>query len=322
MIQKLKENLLNIEILENEPMAKHTTFKVGGPAQYFVEINNKADLHKVLALAKSLKMPFFIFGNGSNILVSDKGIKGLVIKLTEGQTDIIGNQVKVFSGNNLRTMILKSINQGLAGLEFAANIPATVGGAIRGNAGAYGKGVGDFIKEIEVLKIGGDEISLEIMSKEECQFEYRHSIFKQRPELIIVEATFKLLTSKEDIKERLKAIKDELEERKAKQPYECPSAGCTFKNVVYTDKYENLKSWEVHGKIPAGKLIEEAGLKGKTIKGANVSDKHANFITGSAKASAQDILDLIELVKKEVKEKFGVELEEEVQKVGFNKSKK
>ena len=167
MLDKLKKNLIDIEILENEPMAKHTTFKVGGPAQFYCEINNKKDLHQVLLAVKKLDMPFFIFGGGSNILVADKGIDGLVIKLTEGEVEFFGKQVKSFTGNNLRKMIITAINSGLTGLEFAANIPGTVGGGIRGNAGAFGKGLGDFVKEVEVLNMSGEEVSLEIFQKDE-----------------------------------------------------------------------------------------------------------------------------------------------------------
>ncbi|MFZ5365398.1 MAG: UDP-N-acetylmuramate dehydrogenase [Patescibacteria group bacterium] len=317
MLNKLKENLLGIEILENEPMAKHTTFRVGGPAEYYCEVNNKGDLYKVLSTARNLKLPFFIFGGGSNILVTDNGIKGVVIKLAEGEIDISGNRIKVFCGNNLRRLILTAVNKGLAGLEFAANIPGTVGGAIRGNAGAYGKGVGEFIEQVEALNIGTDEVRLEIFSKNECDFDYRHSMFKERSELIIAEAVFTLRESPADIDERLKLIEEELRDRQLKQPYECPSAGCSFKNLVYKPEYKNLKAWEIHGKVPAAKLIEEAGLKGRRIGGAEVSEKHANFIFNSDKASAHDIMELMELVKNEVKEKFGVELEEEVQRVGF-----
>jgi len=317
MEDKLKENLIGIEILENEPMARHTTFKVGGPAQYFIEVRNKPDLHKALAAVKKLNLPFFIFGGGSNILVSDKGIKGLVIKLGEGETEIFGRQIKVFAGNNLKKMIMQAVKKGLGGLEFAANIPGTIGGAVRGNAGAFGKGVGDFVKTVEVLNIGGKEVSLELLSKSECEFDYRHSMFKNRKDLIITEIIFELSESAEEADSRLKKINQELEIRMKKQPYDCFSAGCTFKNLVYTDDYKELEAWQTHGKIPAAKLIEQAGLKSKTIGGAQVSDKHSNFIYNKDNATAQDILDLIELVKKEVKKKFGVELEEEVQKFGF-----
>lgn len=317
MLDKLKEKLVGVEILENEPMAKHTTFKVGGPAQYYVEVNNKANLHKVLTAAKELKLPFFIFGGGSNLLVSDKGVSGLVIKLTEGEIDIIGNRIKVFSGNNLRRMILKSIESGLRGLESAANIPGTVGGGVRGNAGAFGKGLGDYIKEVEALNVSGGEVSLEIFSKEECGFDYRHSMFKERPELIIAEIEFELTKSDNDIDKRLKDIENELADRQKKQPYDYPSAGCAFKNVVFQPKYSDLADWRIHGKIPAAKLIEKSGLKGKKIGGAQISKKHANFVVNSDNATADDIIKLIEFVKKEVKENFGVELEEEVQKIGF-----
>jgi len=324
MIDQLKKILPGIEIKENELMKKHTTFKVGGPAQYFCKVKNKIELHQVLVAAHCRNapwrvptMPFFIFGGGSNILVSDNGIKGLVIKLCEGDLEIKGNQVKVFSGYNLKKMILATMKAGLTGLEFAANIPGTVGGAVRGNAGAFGKGVGDFVTSVEVLDTSKDEVSLKILSKDQCDFEYRNSLFKKNKNLIIAEVNFQLSESKDDIEQRLKKIDQELQIRIDKQPYDCPSAGCIFKNIEYTDELKKFADWQTHGKIPAGKFIEQAGLKGKTIGGAKVSEKHANFIVNTGNAQAEDIFKLINLVKKQVKDKFGIELEEEVHFVGF-----
>ncbi|NQT49197.1 UDP-N-acetylmuramate dehydrogenase [Candidatus Kuenenbacteria bacterium] len=315
MKQQLSEKI-GLEVLENEPLAKYTTFKIGGPAKFFVKVNNKVDLFQAVKAADEFKLPYFIKGGGSNILVSDNGFDGLVIKLESTEPEIKENQVTVFAGSSLGGFINKTVQSGLGGLEFAANIPGTVGGAIYGNAGAYGKGVGDFVESVEIICQDDHEINLKILTKEECGFGYRDSIFKKNKNWIIAEIKFGL-EKDENASEKLEQIKKEWQERLAKQPLDCPSAGCSFKNFIYTPELEKYQEWEIKGKLPAGKFIDEAGLKGKKLGGAMISDKHANFILNFDHATAKDVKDLIELVQKTVKDKFGVELEEEVQYVGF-----
>ena len=315
MKEKLSQKI-GLEVLENEPLAKYTTFKIGGPAKFFVTVNNKADLFKAVKAADEFKLPYFIKGGGSNILVSDNGFDGLVIKLESSEPEIKENLVTVFAGSSLGGFINKTVQAGLGGLEFAANIPGTVGGAIYGNAGAYGKGVGDFVQSVEIICQDNHEINLKVLTKEECEFNYRDSIFKKNKNWIIAEIVFKL-EKDEDAVAKLEQIKTEWQERLAKQPLDCPSAGCSFKNIIYTPELKKYQDWEIKGKLPAGKFIEETGLKGKKLGGAMISDKHANFILNYNNATAQDVKGLIELVKQEVKDKFGVELEEEVQYVGF-----
>jgi len=250
-------------------------------------------------------------------LVNDDGFDGLVIRLTDGEPEIKGNQVTAYAGVNWPGLVIKTINTGLTGLEFGANIPGTVGGAIRGNAGAFGQGAGDYIKEVEVLVIEDKEISLKVMTKEECQFDYRQSIFKENPKLIITEAVFELKPSEKSAEEVLVEINKEKEVRCAKQPLKFPSAGCSFMNIPYTDDLSQYKDWAIKGKIPAARFIDEAGLKGKQIGDAKVSDEHSNFIINTGSATASEVVQLISLIKMKVRDEYGVQLMEEVQYVGF-----
>ncbi|MBI5077486.1 UDP-N-acetylmuramate dehydrogenase [Candidatus Falkowbacteria bacterium] len=313
MIEELKK--IGLEARENVALRDYTTFKIGGPAKFFVVVNNKANLFKALQAAKKFNLPFFILGGGSNVLIADRGFNGLVIKLQEGEVKFKGNQITVFAGNNWAGFVRKTIEAGFGGLEFGANIPGTVGGAVFGNAGAYGKGAGDFVESAEAI-IVDDEVRLKIFDKEECQFAYRESIFKKHKDWIIAELAFKL-EKDEKAAEKLVQIQREYSERRAKQPLDFPSAGSSFKNVLYSDELSPFKEWQQYGKIPAARFIEEAGLKGAKIGGAMVSGKHANFVVNAGGASADDVARLIDLVKTKVREKFGVQLEEEVQLIGF-----
>lgn len=312
---------IGLPVLVDEPLKKYTTFKIGGPAKFFVVVNNKAQLFKAVKAAVDLKIPFIILGGGSNVLVADKGIDGLVIKLENGETEVKGGRIKVFAGNLLGSFIREAVKSGYGDLEFAANIPGTVGGAVYGNAGAYGQGVGDFVDEVEVIVVD-HEVGLKVLAKEECGFAYRESIFKQNKNWIIAEVAFALLQD-ENGAEKLKQIDEEWKKRLDSQPLDLPSAGCSFKNILYSDELKKFESWAVKGlpaqasKLPAAKFIEEAGLKGKKIGGAMVSDKHANFILNFNNATADDVVQLISLVKTKVRDEFGVQLEEEVQCLGF-----
>ncbi|MEK7511796.1 MAG: UDP-N-acetylmuramate dehydrogenase [Patescibacteria group bacterium] len=323
-MKELLDNKIGLPVLVNEPLRNYTTFKIGGPAKFFVKVNNAVDLQKALNAAMEFKLPFFILGGGSNVLVSDKGFDGLVIRLESAELAFEGNKVRVFGGNNWSDFVRKTIDNGLTGLEFGANIPGTVGGAIYGNAGAYGQGVGDYVFEIEIISydtrtVGTEQCSaptVRVLSKNECVFGYRDSIFKKNKDWVIAEATFELKTDANS-QEKFKKIKDEYEIRCASQPLNFPSAGCSFKNVVYNEELAKFKEWEVKGKLPAARFIEEADLKGMKIGGAMVSDKHANFIINFNNAKADDVVQLISLVKTRVRNEFGVQLEEEIQYIGF-----
>lgn len=313
MLEKLK-SLYGLNITANELLKNHTTFKIGGPADYFVVVEDKKSLFQALKAAQELCLPYHILGGGSNILISDDGLRGLVIKLSGGVTQFNGPEITVFAGANLGQLVREALTKSLGGLEFAGNIPGTVGGAIRGNAGAYGLAIGDFIKSIDVINL--KTMTLETLSKAACGFEYRNSKLKQNPHLIVAEALL-ILTAVTEPEKLRQQVDDEMATRCAKQPLEYPSAGCTFKNFVYNEDLARYKDWEIKGKIPAAKFIDDLDLKGTKIGGAQISTAHANFIINLGDATAQDVMQLISLVKSKVRAEYNVQLEEEIQYIGF-----
>ncbi len=263
---------------ENISLAKHTSFRIGGLAKYFFIAKTKKDLIKAIKASKQFNLPFFVLGGGSNILVSDKGFDGLVIK---------------FETPKLSDLIKLSLENNLTGLEWLVGIPGTIGGAIHGNAGANGKSMKDIIKEVEVYNIKKNKI--EKFSNKDCKFKYRNSIFKNDKNLIILFAEIEL--EKGDSKKSKQIIKEILKDRIEKIP-KGYSAGSIFKNP---------KGYS------AGELIEKCDLKGKKIGGAQVSFQHANFIINfTGKAKAEDVMNLIKLIKSVVKDKTGIKLEEEI----------
>lgn len=288
---KFKKNIL---------LSEHTTFKIGGPAKYFCIVKNVDDIKEAIKMAKKENLPFFILGNGSNILAGDEGYDGIIIQLKITNCEFKKNKIIADAGLLLKNLILKSADANLGGLEWAAGIPGTVGGGIYGNCGAYGHSLSESIIKIKTLN--PVDFKIRNYTNKDCKFAYRESIFKKNKE-IILEAEFKLKNG--DQKEIKKNIKEILETRK-KIP-KLPSAGSVFKNI-YSLKGE---------KIPAGYLIEQCGLKGKTVGGAKISESHANFIVNFNNAKSADILALINLCKKEVKKKFVIDLQTEIQLIDF-----
>ena len=283
----------------DEPMSKHTSFKTGGNADYFVIAKDEQDIKEAIEFAKKKKISVYIMGNGSNLLVTDKGVRGLVLKIELDSIKIfeIGKDIIVTAGAGVKIMALAQElkNNSVTGFEELSGIPGTIGGANRMNAGSYGKEMKDIIIETKCMDYEGNII---ILKNEEQEFDYRRSIFKNS-KYIILEVKLKLLKEKkEEIQAKMESLATE---RKAKQPLEYPSAGSTFKR----------------GKdYITAKLIDETGLKGYKIGGAQISEKHAGFIINTGNATTKDILDLIEYTKNKVHEKFGVNLEEEVEIIG------
>lgn len=316
----MKEELIRktgLEVVENEPLKNHTTFRIGGPAKFFIRVTNKEELYRAIKASHELGLDYFLLGGGSNILVSDRGFDGVVIKTEKGEVSISDNSVTAFAGTNLMYMVREAVKNGLGGMEFAANIPGTVGGGVRGNAGAYGKGVGDFVKEVEVIVVDEQEVYLKVLTQEECEFEYRESIFKKKYNWIIAEIRF-VLEKDSNAAEKMKEIQSEWGMRCSKQPLAFPSAGCSFKNLIFHPKdHEKYKDWEIKGKLPVARFIEEADLKGMKIGGAMISGQHGNFIINCENASADHVAQLISLVKTRLRNEFGIDVEEEVQYVGF-----
>ena len=284
-------------VLTDEPMKMHTTFRIGGTADYFLTPETEEQLTTLLKYLKSEKIPYFILGNGSNLLVGDKGIRGVVINLYKNmdKVEIDGECVYAQCGALLSKTASCAVREELTGFEFASGIPGTVGGAVYMNAGAYGFELKDVIESVRYIDSEG-EIK-EVSGKDE-RFGYRTSPFTGTDE-VVVGCTFRL--KKGNIEEIKELTRDFTNRRVTKQPLDKPSAGSVFKRP--------------EGYF-AGALIEEANLKGHTIGGAQVSEKHAGFIINTGDAAAKDVLDLIEYIKKTVFERSGVELEAEIRMVG------
>ena len=310
-----------LKIKGEVPLKDHTIFKIGGPARYFFVAQNEKDLKNAILWAKKKKIPFFILGGGSNVLFSDEGFRGLVIKIQNSNLKIQNENSKFKiicgAGLSLSKLVFKSLEIGATGLENLAGIPGTLGGAIWGNAGAFGREIGDVVEEVKVLDVRGLKLEIKKLKKDDCKFGYRDSIFKKRKNWVILEATLKLKKGeKKEIEERIKEI---LKLRKEKQPLELPCAGSIFKNIpiekVPKKIQEKFKERIKNGFLPAGALIEAANLKGYQVGGAKISEKHANFIVNLGNAKASDVLKLIELTKKKVRKKFKIQLKEEIVKV-------
>lgn len=294
--QQLRSILSEDQILCSESMSRHTTFRVGGPADYYV-MPNPEQTAEVLALCRRQQIPCQIVGNGSNLLVSDKGIRGVVLAFEKQAAQIRteGDRIKAGAGALLSQTAGAALKAGLGGLEFAAGIPGSVGGAVVMNAGAYGGEIKDVLIQAAVLTQDGQLLT---MKKEDLDLSYRHSCIPER-RLIVLEAEFLLQPKTRD---EIQAVMEELKKRRIeKQPLEYPSAGSTFKRP--------------QGHF-AGKLIMEAGLSGVSVGGAKVSEKHCGFVINTGGAAAEDICSLIRLIQKKVYEHSGVKLETEVQFMG------
>ena len=298
-LDNLCEELL-IKYYIDEPMAKHTSFKVGGNADRFVELCNKEQALKVLELLKQENIPYFVLGNGSNLLVSDKGIRSVVLVLRGDflKIELIKpNIIRCGAGVMLSSLCIFAKNNSLTGLEFAYGIPGTVGGAVYMNAGAYGGEIKDVVTQSKHLDIENLD-SIVSLSNQELDFSYRHSFYSGK-NCIISEALLELKQG--EILEIAKKMDETLKARKDKQPLEYPSAGSTFKRPT--------------GYF-AGALIEQCGLKGVSVGGAMVSQKHSGFVINYKNATCEDILKLIELVKLKVKTQTNIELECEIKMIG------
>lgn len=297
IITRLEQILTKDRIRQNEPMKNHTTFRVGGPADIFLTPSAE-ELPAVLSVCREERVPVTVIGNGSNLLVGDQGIRGVVICIGSGMRGIRVDGEKIFleAGVTLAAAAQQAAKAGLTGLEFASGIPGTFGGAVVMNAGAYGGEMKDVIVSVRVISEDGEILTL---SKEELDLSYRHSVIPERGYLVIDGEL--LLTREKDpdqITERMEELK---KKRIEKQPLEYPSAGSTFKRP--------------EGYF-AGKLIMDAGLRGFSVGGAAVSEKHCGFVINKGNATAADICALMDEVTRIVKEKYAVTLEPEVKKVG------
>lgn len=301
MNQSFYNKLTNIigkdSILVDEPMSRHTTFRVGGPADFFVTPKAKEEVRDVIRICKEAGMPYYIIGNGSNLLVSDAGYRGVIVQIYKemNEVKVEGDLVKAQAGALLSGIAAKALAAELTGFEFASGIPGTIGGACVMNAGAYGGEMKDVLESVTVLTGEGKIIEL---GRNELELGYRTSVIAKKG-YIVLGAVLKL---ERGDGEKIKTYMDELKEKRVtKQPLEYPSAGSTFKRP--------------EGYF-AGKLIEDAGLRGFQVGGAQVSEKHCGFVINRDHAAAADIMELMRQVQIRVKENSGVDLEPEVKRLG------
>lgn len=281
------------DILRDEPMSRHTTFRVGGEAGILIKISSPDQLIKLIPYLNDIGEPYYVIGNGSNILVGDKGYNGVILEIGSGMSDIRveGNRIKAQAGALLSAIAKTALDNDLSGLEFASGIPGSIGGGVVMNAGAYGGEMKDVVTEVEVMSVNGEILTI---SNKDMQFGYRSSIIKMRP-FTVLSVTMELTPGDHAaIEEKVKELSAR---RKEKQPLEYPSAGSTFKRP------------EGHF---AGKLIMDAGMRGYTIGGAAVSEKHCGFIVNKGNATAADVYEVIQEVEEKVKDRFDVTLEPEI----------
>lgn len=297
MIEELKSVLKGQNILQNESMKKHTSFRIGGIADIYISPNDSEEIKNVISIARKYHVPVTVIGNGSNLLVSDKGIRGIVIQIGNHMNQIVVKDCMIYAaaGALLSTIGAEALKHSLKGFEFASGIPGSLGGAVCMNAGAYGGEIKDILLEVEVLT---KELEIKTIMAKELNLSYRHSIIPEK-EYIVLGATIQLEKGEYDsIQKEMKSL---AEQRRTKQPLEFASAGSTFKRP--------------EGYF-AGKLISDAGLKGYSVGDAQVSQKHGGFVINKGNATCEEVLALIEYCQKVVFEKFGVLLETEVKFIG------
>ena len=284
-------------VKQQAPMCRHTTFRIGGPADFYLCPQSTNEVQEIVEICKEEKLPYFVLGNGSNLLVSDKGYRGVVIQLWKNFSDITVKDccIQAKAGALLSKVAAEALEAGLTGMEFASGIPGTIGGAAFMNAGAYGGEMKDIIKSVKVLDTQGE---VRVLPKEELKMGYRTSIVKEKGYTVLSVELELTRGNQEEIRNTMEDLK---ERRTSKQPLEMPSAGSTFKRP--------------EGYF-AGKLIMDSGLRGFSVGGAQVSEKHCGFVVNKGGATAMDVLNLIREVQRRVKEQFGVDLETEVRFLG------
>ena len=301
-------------VQKNVPLAPYTTFKIGGKARYFFVAKTTQDILKAMGVARELRVPFFVLGEGSNVLVSDKGFNGLVVRILNTEYQILHTKLYSEAGVSFPAIVLAAGKRGLAGLEWAGGLPGTVGGAVRGNAGAFGGEVKDSLISVECVDEKGNVRKL---SNKECKFSYRSSLFKQK-KWIVLSAVFQLKSGNKKSIEQI--AKDHIQYRKERHPLEFPNAGSIFKNcdlklipLKLQDFVKPAVKVDPFPVVPTAFLIHQAGLKGLKQGGAQVSEKHPNYMVNLGGARAKDVCLLIKKVKQRIKSKFSVDLEEEIE---------
>ena len=303
---------MSINIKENVPLAPATTFEIGGTARYLVDVRSESEIEEALEWAREKKITFVVLSGGSNVLVPDGGMEALVVRLVGNLWGVSGSEVNTWAGSNLLLLIRAMAAQHLGGWEKLAGIPGTVGGAVRGNAGAFGPETKDFVTSVRVLN--SKDGAVREFTNPECNFSYRHSFFKDHPEWIITRVLLRLKSVSPEESARL--IEETILEREKRHLQNVRAAGSFFMNPVVPreiqelfEKEKGMKSRE--GRVPAGWLIEKAGMKGATVGGAIASLQHPNYLVNTGGATAADVLELAQKIRDAVRAKFGIELKEE-----------
>ncbi len=314
-MNELLKKFPNIETEYN--LAQLTTFKVGGQAKYFLISDDLEEIQAVIKFCLENEIKYQIIGAGSNLLISDQGFAGLIIKINNKDIDVNDSRLKVGAGVLLFEFVNLALKNNLTGHDFLIGIPGSMGGAIYGNAGSYGNDIASIVQSVRIIDGQGN---IKELNQEECRFAYRDSYFKHNVCLIF---DVFLSLQKGNVDEFRKKMIERFKVRKNIHPMEFGNAGSFFKNIEITEDVKDKLNGKLDiskfdgKKIPAGFLIEQADLKGWQVGGAEVSEKHANFLINKNNAKAQDIFDLADLIKKKVFDKYGIELQEEVQYIGF-----
>lgn len=320
-----------MRVLERVPLRKYTYYKIGGQARFLVEVRSRNEVFKAVELIRKLRVGRVLFlGLGANLLIADKPFDGLVVKLKKGEGRVgtrwrKDGEVEVFAGETLERLTQESFKRGLVGLEWSGGLPSSIGAAVRGNVGAFGGEIKDVLEWVEILDISRFPLRTKRIEAKQLSLSYRHSLIKKKRSWLVVEACFRLIRSGEkELEEAKKKYRECFEYRESRHPLGYPSCGSVFKNITGAKKIGRvLARWpEVKslveskwgGKIPMGYVIERLGLAGKLLGGAQISPKHCNFIVNRGKASFDDVMGLIELVREKVEKSFGFvpELEVEV----------
>lgn len=303
---------MSIRIRENVALAELTTFKIGGTVRYFVEVKTEDELREAFLWAKEHDTASIILASGSNVLVPDEGLDALIIRIVSDTSGFKGKRLSASAGCNLLGLIRAASKRGLGGWEKLAGIPGTIGGAVRGNAGAFGPEIKDFVVAVKTLNAQTGK--LRTFSNADCDFSYRHSFFKDNPEWIIMNVELDLTDTNQKKSEKL--IQETIAEREKRHLQNVCAAGSFFMNPVVPREIQKLFEKEKGiksrgGRVPAGWLIEKAGMKGAKVGGAEASHQHPNYIVNTGGASSHDVLTLAQKIKEEVLLRFGVQLEEE-----------
>lgn len=300
-------------------LAPYTTFRIGGPAEYFVEVTTVGELVEALERAQYNSWSTFVFAGGSNLLIHDRGVRGLVIRIAGKSFHLEGQTLRADAGTPLFDLVQAANAAGLSGMERLAGIPGSLGGAIRGNAGAFGMDIGGVTRSVKVYD--RKQSKLREFSHEQCTFLYRTSYFKTHPEVVILSAELKLtLGDKEELQSMSMAT---MAKREAKHSQSAACAGSFFMNPLVDNQKLHVEfekdtgAPSKDGKLPAGWLIDHVGLRGKKIGGAQMSPQHPNYLINTGTATAEDVVMLASVVKQRVRDELGVQLKEEVQLVGF-----